>query len=184
MNQSTLSIESLVLPTRLDEINQRRELVTVPIRRLGKHEWGAVHRDETWRVGPVATHTDRSDLSTYVIFPEVVAGVDRSVYDEVVLYAAITTAGAIFLWPRRVGDRTDGWSLSNSEAIQLAQKGWVRMAANMSSGAYDVHTPVGQLAEPAWPDGLTFERLMEVALKNRVIDSPDHPVLRRLRGDF
>jgi hypothetical protein len=55
------------------------------------------------------------------------------------------------------------------------------VAANMSLGAYDVFEAMGELPEPEWPD-ISFNELITIAFKGRIIDSPDHPVLKRLKG--
>ena len=68
------------------------------------------------------------------------------------------------------------------EAADLATKGWVRIAANMSLGAYDVFQASGQLGEPDWP-ATSFKDLLRIAFKDRYIDTSEHPVLRRLRGE-
>jgi hypothetical protein len=52
----------------------------------------------------------------------------------------------------------------------------------MGLGAYDVYQATGQLGEPQWP-AVPFKELLRVAFKGRFIDSLDHPVLRRLRGE-
>jgi hypothetical protein len=53
----------------------------------------------------------------------------------------------------------------------------------MSLGAYDVFEATGPFPEPQWP-GIGFEELLRIAFKGRYIDSLDHPVLRRLRGEI
>jgi hypothetical protein len=52
----------------------------------------------------------------------------------------------------------------------------------MALGAYDVFQATGDLPEPEWP-GLPFRELLRVAFRDRFIQSEDHPVLRRLRGE-
>lgn len=98
---------------------------------------------------------------------------------------AINRQGTLFLWeanlPRPDG-RADEWSRTALEAVEMATRGWVRVAANMSLGAYDVFQAAGQLTEPEWP-AKSFSELLRVAFKDRFIDSTDHPVLRRLRGE-
>ena len=90
------------------------------------------------------------------------------------------------LWPVRLPDeagRLDDWNTAAHEAAKRAETHWVRVAANMALGAYDIFEAVGQFPEPVWPD-LPFERLLEIGFRDRFIDSLDHPVLRRLRGEF
>ena len=54
--------------------------------------------------------------------------------------------------------------------------------ANMGAGTYDVLEAAAQFPDPVWPE-FTLQQLLELAFKNRVIDTMDHPVLRRLRGE-
>ncbi len=55
--------------------------------------------------------------------------------------------------------------------------------ANMGAGTYDVLEARGQFPDPVWPE-VTLEKLLELAFKDRFIDNLDHPVLKRLRGEF
>ena len=59
---------------------------------------------------------------------------------------------------------------------------WVRVAANMSLGAYEVYEASGSIPDPEWPD-VTFRVLLEIAFKGRFIQSLDHPVIHRLQGE-
>jgi hypothetical protein len=76
----------------------------------------------------------------------------------------------------------DEWNRSAFEAAELARKVWVRITANQSLGAYDVHVAGGQLGEPVWPQ-VPFAKILQVAFQNRYIDPLEHPVLRKLRGE-
>jgi hypothetical protein len=78
--------------------------------------------------------------------------------------------------------RLDSWSESALEAVKLAGEGWVRVQSNMSLGAYEVFTARGELPEPEWPDA-DLRGLLKVAFRGKVIDSTEHPVLRKLRGE-
>jgi hypothetical protein len=69
------------------------------------------------------------------------------------------------------------------EGAQLAMRRWVRLQANRTGGTYDVRVTSATLPEPEWPD-ITFERLLEIAFADHIIDRLDHPVLRRLRGEI
>jgi hypothetical protein len=53
----------------------------------------------------------------------------------------------------------------------------------MSLGAYDVRVATAPLPDPEWPV-LGFDAILELAFRGRVIDSLDHSVLRRLRGEL
>jgi hypothetical protein len=77
--------------------------------------------------------------------------------------------------------RHDEWNRSALEAAKMAQTRWIRLAANLALGAYDVYQAIGDLPEPEWPE-VEFEDMLRIAFRNHFIDSLDHPVVRRLRG--
>jgi hypothetical protein len=64
----------------------------------------------------------------------------------------------------------------------MARGAWVRVAANTSLAGYDVFKATAPLPPPAWPE-LSFEELLRIAFRDRYIDTMDHIVLRRLRGE-
>ena len=102
-----------------------------------------------------------------------------------VLVWSVNRQGVPFLWPIRLpGDdgKLDSWSQSAMDAAEAAKSSWVRITANMSLQGYEFQTATAQLAEPAWPD-LTLGKVLEIAFRGKLIDSWDHDVLRRLRGE-
>ena len=68
------------------------------------------------------------------------------------------------------------------EAYEEAKKHWVRVSANMSLGAYEIFEALGNLSDPEWPEE-SMDEIVRIAFRNSFIDSYDHPVLRRLRGE-
>ena len=101
------------------------------------------------------------------------------------LFTCINRQNDVFLWPIRLPSpegRRDEWSRTASEAAMMGKDRWVRITANMSLGAYDVHEASGDLLEPSWPEK-SLQELIRIAFKDRMIDTADHPVLKRLRGE-
>ena len=169
-------------------VGVKKALLAVPVRKPDKGWWVRVHPGETYRL-PMAVLELRQErgTETFLLAPALREELAAEPVFRVKLFAtAINRQGIIFLWeanlPRPDG-RADEWSRTALEAVELATRGWVRVAANMSLGAYDVFQAPGQLAEPDWP-ATPFAELLRVAFKDRYIDSPDHPVLRRLRGEI
>jgi hypothetical protein len=78
-------------------------------------------------------------------------------------------------------DRKSAWSRSAREAAEMAVEKWVRMQSKLSLGAYEITVAAGEMAEPVWPD-LSFQELVRIAYRDRMITSLDHPVVKRLRG--
>jgi hypothetical protein len=53
----------------------------------------------------------------------------------------------------------------------------------MALGAYEVYEAVGAIPDPEWPE-VTMDEIVRIAVRGRVIDTLDHPVLKKLRGEI
>jgi hypothetical protein len=60
---------------------------------------------------------------------------------------------------------------------------WVRVRSNLQLGAYEIDLAVGNLGEPEWPD-LGISDILKIAFRDRLIDSADHLLIKRLRGEI
>ena len=58
---------------------------------------------------------------------------------------------------------------------------WVRVTSSMSLGAYEIFEASGDLPEPVWPDH-SFQEILKIAFRDRLVDRPDHPLVQRLKG--
>jgi hypothetical protein len=166
-------------------IGVKKVLLAVPVRKPDKGWFVRVHPDPAYRL-PTAVIELKEDRETYLVdrglWPDLVT---ESTFSPRALFTAVNRNGAVFVWPVRLpgpDGKVDEWSRTALDAAELAVKGWVRVAANMSLGAYDVFQATGQLPEPDWPD-VPLAELLRVAFRDRHIRSLDHPVLRRLRGE-
>ena len=100
------------------------------------------------------------------------------------VYTAINRQGVVQLWPVRlpaVDGRVLEWHRSAAEAAELAMQKWVRVKANMSLGAYEIFEATSTIPDPEWPEQ-SFQDLLRIAFRDRLIDSLGHPVIKRLRG--
>jgi hypothetical protein len=159
----------------------KKVVAVVPIRKPSPQEFFRVHPGSDHRA-LVAMIELKDDRAIYVVKPELVADIVREVTVRL-LVLAINTAGVVFLWPLRQpreDGRFDDWGSSAIAAAENAEQQWTRMTS--TTGSYQVEVAQGNLAEPKWPD-LTFAETVKIAFKGKVIDSLDHPVLRRLRGE-
>jgi hypothetical protein len=163
----------------------KKALLTVPVRKPDKAWFVRAHPDEAYRLQTCVLEL-KEERETYLVsqslWPELAA---EATFSPRLLCTALSRQGVLFLWPIRLpgaDGKIDSWSQSALEAAQLAQSQWVRVTANMSLGAYDVYQASAALGEPAWPE-VPFAELLKVAFKGRFIDSREHPVLRKLRGE-
>lgn len=99
------------------------------------------------------------------------------------LRLGVTQQGTPFLWPvrRPMEGRRDSWATTALDAISYAERQWVRMQANMTLGGYTIQ--VARISdEPRWPEE-EFSKILRIAFKGALVDSMDHPTLKRLRGE-
>jgi hypothetical protein len=73
------------------------------------------------------------------------------------------------------------WHRSAAEAAELAMTRWIRVKANMGLGAYEVFEAASTISDPKLPD-IRFQELLRIGFRDRLVDSFDHPVIKRLRG--
>jgi hypothetical protein len=165
----------------------KKALLSVPVRKPDKAWFVRVHPDENYRLqtAVIELKEDRG-AETYLVSPSLWPELaTEATFSPRAFFTAINRQGVVFLWPIRLpgaDGRVDEWSRTALEAADMAARGWVRVAANMVLGAYDVFQATGTLADPEWPE-VPFCELLRVAFKDRFIDDPNHPVLRRLRGE-
>jgi len=163
----------------------KKHLTTVPVRKPSKEWFVQVHKDDNFR------------LQTYVIElkeEREMYLVDRSLWDNLsteatfgprALFTAISRQDVLFIWPVRLPSsdgKLDTWNESALEAASLATGRWIRVAANMALGAYESTEATANIPAPVWPE-MSFQGLLKIAFRGRFIDSMDHIVLRRLRGE-
>jgi hypothetical protein len=100
------------------------------------------------------------------------------------LYTAINRQSVVFLWPVRL-PASDGkvleWHRSAQEAAETAMRRWVRVKANMSLGAYEIFEAASSIPDPEWPS-LSYQEILRIAFRGRLVDRLDHAVIKRLRG--
>lgn len=160
----------------------KKLLTTVPVRRPNPQDFVRVHADPEYRAA-LAIIELKEDREVYLVPPAVA----RELPGEFVMatvYTAINRQGVVHLWPVRL-PASDGrileWHRSAAEAAELAMLRWVRIKANMSLGAYEMFQAAGTIPDPEWPE-LSFQELLRIGFRDRLVDHTDHVVVKRLRG--
>lgn len=179
-----LDLDSLRLSQNFGAmIGVKKALLSVPLRKPGKHEWFRVHPQWYFDAFALKMRGERKD-ELYVVAGNIVSLLPDEV-SPMRLAATITRQGVFTLWPIRLpgtDGRQDEWARTAMEAALMAQAGWIRMVANLHLGSYEVFQPVADFPEPEWPD-LGWDAILKLAFKNNIIDAVDHPALRQLRGE-
>ena len=166
-----------------DMVGVKKEILTVPVRKPDRQSFVRVHPDDSYRLRTAVLEL-REEREIYLVAPSIRSALPGELIHKT-LFTALSRHDVVFIWPIRLpgeDGRLDAWNESAQDAAHLAQDHWVRVVSNMHLGAYETFVATGDLPEPRWPDK-TFQELLNIAFKNRYIDSLDHPAIRRLRGE-
>jgi hypothetical protein len=117
---------------------------------------------------------------------------DKSLYPKLIheptvglrlLVHCQTRQGTDFLWAIKLKSpfdkRENSWTGSALKERDLARSKWVRHRSNREKQAYDPLVSEVIDAEPVWPT-MEWKEIFKIALKDRYIDSIDHPILVEL----
>ena len=166
----------------LETAGVKKLLTTVPARRPSPQDFVRVHPAPEYREN-FAMIDLKDDREDYLVQPAILPELTGEVVYKTV-FTAVNRQGVVFLWPVRLpapDDRKSEWPRSAREAAELAMTQWVRLKANLSLGAYEITAAESVMADPVWPE-LSFQDLLRIAYRDRMITTLDHPVVKRLRG--
>lgn len=169
------------------DVQVKRAITAVPVRKPNKGEFVRVHPDPTYRLTTFTLEHREDGTETYLVAPQLggqLAGIEKAVSPRT-LTLCVNRHGVPFLWPLRPvarDGRRDEWARSALEAAELATRSWVRVEADMNAGCYACLVAQGRLPEPEWP-ALELREILRVAFRDRFITDMNHPVLRKLRGE-
>jgi hypothetical protein len=160
----------------------KKLLTTVPVRKPAKQDFVRVHPSEAYRADMLMIVLEE-DRESYLVGRNMVGELTTEA-QPFTLFTAINRQGVVFLWPVRL-PTPDGkvleWHRSAREAAETATGRWCRVKANMSLGAYESTVAESAIADPVWPEA-SFQELIRIGFRDRIIDVATHPVVKRLRG--
>jgi hypothetical protein len=153
--------------------------------RLNRHRFSRVHPGNDFKY-PALIVTDKDDDGrgdTYLAAPHLASQLGTTASPRIIRLA-VDTKGL----PRLVGEpilrgvgKPNLWHQSLLDAIQQAEKHWVRVESNMEAGQYEVTVARNDLGEPHWP-GRTMHELVLDCFKDKIILNSDHPLIMQLEG--
>jgi len=161
----------------------KKLLTTVPVRKPNKQDFVRVNPDPAYRltVGLIELKENRE---TFLVLPTVSQELSESEFFLATLYLTINRQKVLSVWPVKLpaaDGRCNEWHASAAAAAERAMGNWIRLAANMSLGAYEISEAIANYGEPEWPEH-SFMEILKIAFKNRVIETSEHPVVQQLRG--
>lgn len=161
----------------------KKLLMTVPVRKPNRQEFVRVHPDPSYRLTPAAIIEVKEDREVYLVTPAMAIELPEE-FSVVTLFTTVNRQGVLSLWPVKLpgpDGKHNGWNRSAAVAAERAMQNWLRVASNMQLGAYEMSEATGNLPEPTWSD-LPLEEILKIAFRDHIIDHPDHPLVKRLRG--
>ena len=169
-------------PSFVETAGVKKLLTTVPARRPSPQDFVRVHPSPDYREN-FAMIDLKDEREDYLVRPEILPDLAGEVVYKTI-FTAINRQGVVFLWSIRLpapDDRKSDWPRSQREAAEMAMSRWVRVKANMSLGAYEIAMAESVMAEPVWPE-FSYQELVRIAYRDRMIATLDHAVVNRLRG--
>lgn len=179
-------LRRFALPTNYSEGlgGVKKKIAVVQVAKPKRNSWWIANPEHMLEAAILYDET-ATGKDAYLVAPELVAELG----DDVVptsLHGVITRQGVYMIVPVRLpgtDGRLDAWNESMREAITTSYEQPVRTASSRDAGSYVLHlAPPTVVDMPAWPTE-TWEELLVIAFRGRMINDLDHPVLRRLRGE-
>lgn len=173
------AISSIMLPDTFAAISAAKITTTVEITRPSPKSWVMAHSTDVVPRVAIVTMPEERGSGVYVIQSDMLKHVPALDITVAALHRGVDIDGTEFLWLAREGE--DTWASSMKEAIKIAMGSWVRVQSDRQTSRYVTATPKGELPAPVWSDK-PFAELVELAIRERTIDSPSHPVIKLLEG--
>jgi hypothetical protein len=160
----------------------KKLLTTIPVRKPSAQDFVRVHPNAEYRLD-TAVISLKNERETYLVAPTLVSELATECA-PVSLFTTISRQGVLTLWPIRLpgpDGKTNEWWRSAREAAEIAMQSWVRVKSSSPLSAYEIFRAAGAIPDPDWPD-LSLREILKIAFRDYYIDTPDHAVIKRLRG--
>jgi len=178
---SDFDLASIALPQNYQDMMDVQTVLTkVSVRKPNKHEWFRIHPSEGYRF---ATRILKFENEFYFVHPTMapLLGEDAA---PTMLYTAINSHGAVFLFPVKLPGADGTWDdfAQNYQRIcKIAMDKWTLMSWNKHLRQHEVKTADNITRVPAFPDR-PFPELVQLAFAGAAITTPEHHVMKHLQG--
>jgi hypothetical protein len=170
-------------PSNTQQVSKTNVMRVPVLKRPSNQQFVRIHADPAFRVDCAILKLDE-DERHYLVAADLANSMDGDI-KYFCLCAAIDRQSNVFLWcvpPTPTEENENSWHLSYRQIAKFAETMWIRMWSVKAINAYNMQEAEGEIPEPKWPS-YSFEQLLEIAFGNsHIIDDPDHPALRKLRG--
>lgn len=164
----------------------RKVIIQVLVKKPNPQKFFRVLPGSQWEVSvPVLEMKEEGDY--YLVHPDVLPYLVNEVR-FVRINVAYYLNGSVFLIPTPLPDaenpmKWNPWHRSLDTVVKRAKEGWVRSVADRSISGYNLLAASGNYECPQLPTDMTLNDYLRIAFREKIIDSPDHPIVRRLLGE-
>ena len=166
----------------IESAGVKKLLTTIPVRKPNPQDFVRVHPDPKYRAA-LAVIEFKEEREIFLLPPNIANELPGE-FVMAVMHTTINRQGVLSIWPVRLPSpdgRINEWHRSAAEAAELAITRWIRVKANLALGANEIYEAASSIPDPTWPD-LSFQEIIKIAFRDRLISGTDHVVIKRLRG--
>ena len=138
-----------------------------------------VRSGEDWRLATYVLE-DNQDMNReiYIVQKDLANGELADDARYAILHLAISSTGRLFWWHIKMStSRRNHWAESALKAVEVAKKKWIRVIA--AHDGYEIREAKAKMPEPQWPE-LSRDEAIQLAFEDRIIDTMQHPLAKRL----
>lgn len=167
-----------------DGLGVKKVQGAMPCRKPGKAEFVRVRPGEEWRLMTAVLEMERGiERQTYLVAPHLWPELSGEI-SPALLLTCVNRQSDMFVWRIKLpgaDGRSNSWTESALQIAKAAETRWCRLVSDVGNGHYSHFEPTVALTDPQWPE-ISFQEIIRLAFRDRLIDSLDHPVIRELRG--
>ena len=185
LNHELRDEDILLSPEQFEEFET--EVVEDPdFRKPRKNEFIQRHPDPNWTASVGTLDIGMDGL--FVVKPTLVSSLIEHGLTHRKVYTLINRDGDMFFAPYKIPDRDgnlDKWNQSAHRILSedWATNTWFKVMSQKKSGKYIARRAVkNDIPSPEWPNQKSFMEYLIDAVRDRFIDSMDHPVVKALLG--
>lgn len=169
--------ESLIHTAPTEDEGTCEQMVTITVGRPKELEYFRIHPTLHGDVSLLKVNEGmRTEI--YAVAPNMVPHVDG--VKRYTVFFGVTLGGSSLLWPVSATSK-DGYSRSARQIAIDAMTSWCRIVSDPGNGAYRKRAATKLKDEPTFPENTTLAELLVLGFGDgHIIDSEDHPIMKRM----
>jgi hypothetical protein len=177
-----IDFKSLRLTSAFTGMDEKKVITHLNVGKPLRETYFRIHPEPEYRATMMALElkeTREIYLLTHDVWSEI-----GDMVRPITFYPGIDHNKNVFILPVPApanDGRRCSWHQSLAAIVVNAMTHWGRMSSNTRYGTYDFFIAGVQPPEPEWPEE-SFDELLEIAFRDRVITTADDRVLQRLQG--